>query len=67
MKRYVVSYMSFYDNDISLELVEAVDWQSAVQKSKFDIEYVLEDTLDLEEAKQLAFDCDEVFSVLEIT
>ena len=67
MKRYVVSYTSFYDNDISLELVEAVDWQSAVQKSKFDIEYVLEDTLDLEEAKQLAFDCDEVFSVLEVT
>ena len=67
MKRYVVSYMNFYDNDISLELVEAVDWQSAVQKSKFSIDYVLEDTLNLEEAKQRAFDCDEVFSVLEIT
>ena len=67
MKRYVVSYTSFYDNDIGLDLVEAVDWQSAVQKSRFSIDYVLEDTLNLEEAKQRAFDCDEVFSVLEIT
>jgi hypothetical protein len=71
MKLYVVSVLSFFDNKIVSEKIEAESWKEALlkhSKMKAEDESVGEDWLsdDIEEAKFDAFNADIVFEVLEI-
>ena len=65
MKKFAVSYISFFDNKMTIKIVEANDWKAALVQSEFMKDY---DDLpeDFEEAKQAAFDCDSMFEVMEI-
>lgn len=58
--------MSYNDNVIRAECVEAFDWREAIVKSKFSLEYTLDNAVTLEDAQAVAFDSDELFNVLLI-
>jgi oligoendopeptidase F len=64
LKKYAVAYINFYDNELSIKLTEANNWEEAVNKT-FDLFAELgEDcSTDIEEAKRQAFDADFMFEV----
>lgn len=70
MKKFAVAGMSFFDNDLKLEIIEAETWKKALCKhSVFNYE---NDDLswlsdDIEMAKNDAIDGDFTFDVIEIT
>lgn len=66
MSRYVVSYMSFFDNAIRAKCVEANDWREAIIASNFGLDYAVEESTTIEEAHEVAFSADEMFNVLLI-
>lgn len=66
MSKYVISYTNFFENTIQAECVEALDWREAIVKSKFALEYTLDDSATLEDAQDVAFNRHEMFNVLLI-
>jgi hypothetical protein len=68
MAQYVVSYINFFDNDLVSKKVTADSWFEALQLSGYyeGIEFTPEQQLDINLAKNEAFNCDSMFDVLEI-
>lgn len=68
MKKFAVSWISFYDNILHLEFVDAEDWEEALFKvSTFKFDSVEEmDEYGIEDAKREAFDSDCMFEVKEV-
>ena len=68
MTKFVVSYISFHDNDLQSEVVLADTWEDALLNSRFDLAWIFDDVeiFSLEEAKQRAFDGDSMINVIEI-
>jgi hypothetical protein len=64
LKTYVVSYISFFDNNLEMRKVEAESWQEAIHEA-FDLGYFSEYN-DIQNAKNDAFDMDFLFDVLEV-
>lgn len=66
MRRWAVGWMTFFDNVLKIEIVEAEDWHSALLKHSKVGEDPWEFPPDLEEAKQEAFNGDCTFDVIEV-
>ena len=70
MKKFIVGYINFFDNNLIIEIVEAEDWHDAIfQHSKIkngidDRSYISNETL--EDAKEDAFDMDMMIDVIEL-
>lgn len=70
MKKFVVAYMSFFDNKLEQKIILAEDWRQALILSNF-IEFYTDDMSDidnasLQEFKKLAFDYDSMIDVIEV-
>ena len=64
MNKYVVAFISFHDNVLTQEIIEA-ESEIAAAKQKMG-ETLYGDETSLEEIKSLAFDCDSMISVFKI-
>lgn len=67
MKKFAVGYIDFYDNELTIEIIEAEDWYTALNshtKLKSDECYLSSDSL--EAAKDIAFNDDFMIDVVEI-
>jgi hypothetical protein len=74
MSKFAVAHINWYDHDLTIEIVEAETWHEALFKhTEWEPHYdVFEDLINqgnfnMEEWKQLAFDIDAMFDVVEIT
>jgi hypothetical protein len=70
MKKYVVGYINFFDNELVIKIVEASTWQNAIG-AYFKDRQDLNDWLDelpatLEETKVYFFDNDSAIDVVEL-
>lgn len=69
-KLFAVSYMDFFNNNLITELHYADDWQDALSlhtKVVTDSEYMeFINAVDMEEAKEDAFNGDWLFDVVEV-
>lgn len=72
MTKYAVAYISFFENELKVEIIEANGWKEALSKHSMlldedgnpgDIEWLPED---MEEAKIEANNADMAFDVKEI-
>ena len=64
MKKYAVGFINFFFNDLKITIVEADDWQDALEKAHPNtVDYMPDD---IEAAKAKAFDQDWMFDVVEI-
>lgn len=76
MKKFAVAFISFMDNELTIEFHEANTWLEALSKhSKIDAAWFKElvepdgepdSNVDLKDAKQWAFDADSMIDVKEI-
>lgn len=70
MKKFAVGYIDFYDNELTIEIIEAEDWYTALNshtklKSMNEDEcYLSSDSL--EAAKDIAFNNDFMIDVVEV-
>ena len=66
-KKYAVSFIDFYNNDLSTKIVFADSWLEAFKEAHPDYnEWVTSiGPVSQEEAKQAAFDADFTFNVVE--
>ena len=64
MKRYAVAFISFHDNELTTEIIEANTWQEALEKHSQKLDWIEGNTL--EEMKANAFDGDCTIDVVEI-
>ena len=65
MKRYAVAFISFMDNEMHMEIIEANSAEEAVKSKLQRLDYSsLPDTL--EEIKRDCFDCDSMIDCIEI-
>jgi len=66
-KQFAVAWINFFDNDLTIDIVWAKDWREAAlscSPSQFDnLDEIPEDVT---EAKQMAFDRDSMFEVVEL-
>lgn len=64
MNKYIVAFISFHDNELTQELIEA---DSEVEAVKIKLgETLYGDETTLEELKSLAFDCESMISVYKL-
>lgn len=63
--KWVVAWISFFDNDLQIQTVEATSWEDALRQVN---PPVLPDDWSgtLDEVKQLAFDCDGALGVEQV-
>lgn len=69
MRRFAVAFVSFFDNSLTIEFVEAPNWQEAIPKHSqlaSTQDWVSNMPWDLEAAKQYFFDSDCLFAVEEV-
>ena len=67
MKKWAVGFISFSDNELWIEIIEAESWQEALKKHKqISIDGFEFDMTSLEAAKADAFDQDAMINVVEI-
>ena len=69
MKKWAVAFISFFDNELTIEFVDAEHWMGAIVKhSKIDLGWYeeIDHTDTLEQVKQWAFDADTMIDVKEI-
>ena len=67
-KAYVVSWLSFFDNEIHIEIIDALHEYHALELSNQDLINLwdMHELTDMQLLHDRAFDRDGVFSVLEI-
>lgn len=70
MKKFAVGYIDFYDNELTIEIIEAEDWYAALS-SHTKLKSMNEDQCylpsdSLEAAKNEAFNMDLMIDVVEI-
>lgn len=68
MKRWAVSFINWYDHDLSTVLVEAPTWQEALfmHPEVTKDAYEPQDLIDIEAAKIHSFDMDSMIEVIEV-
>lgn len=75
MKKYAVAHINFYDNILTIEFVEASNWQEALFLAfpfSYDVDSfarnpaITTDIASIEKAKQEVFSCDQLFDVKEL-
>lgn len=66
MSKYAVGFISYHDNVLTVDVVEAESWKQALAKHTDDPEMETYLPEDMEEAKGVAFDMDCMFDVKEI-
>ena len=68
MKKFVIGYLHYSDNELQLSVVEAKDWWEAIQVCPLfkDQDWLHEIPRDLEDTKEYFFDTDMAINVLEI-
>lgn len=64
MSKYVVAYISFHDNELTQQIVEAESEIKALQQVMG--ETIYGDETSVAEIQQFAFDCDSMVSVIAI-
>ena len=71
MNKFVVGYISFFDNVLKVEIVEATDWKDALVKhscisnDKYFVE-MIQNYESMDELIDVVYDCDATFNVIEI-
>lgn len=67
MKSFVIGYISFFDDDLKLELVDGEDWRDAMKNSRLVGDKVEDiDEFDIEGLKQEFFDIDSMIEIKEV-
>lgn len=66
MKKWAVGFMSAYDNELKVEIVEAEDWQSAIRGHSQTKEYEFDHRSSLEMVKETFFNADAAIDVVEV-
>ena len=68
MNKYAVAYMNLFDNDLTIEFVEAPNDIEAIYKhtKMLDIDNETDTSIDLEELKQQLFDGDILVDVKKV-
>lgn len=69
MKRYCISWISFYDNQLKSELIGAESEEIALRKALYNLYEVQDEEtekMNIETLKQFAFDCDGIINAIEI-
>ena len=66
MKTFVVGYLSFFDNEIEMEKVQAENELEAVKNSKFLAENDLTGYDSVDEIDYMLSGCDATISVIEV-
>ena len=65
-KRFAVGYISFHDNVLKLEFIEAIDERDALVQALNLLTGVEDFTSDCETLKGIAFDCDGMIEAKEV-
>lgn len=66
MKKFVVGFISFFDNELKLEIVYAESKAEAMRKCSFTQGYEFPANAPAEMIETIMFDCDSAISTLEI-
>lgn len=66
MKRFVVGFVSFFDNEVKLEVVEAATPEDAMRRSSFLQGYEFPAGAPVEMIQHEMFSCDASISVIEV-
>ena len=66
MSKYAVGFISYHDNILTVDVVEAENWKQALAKHTDDPEMETYLPDDVGEAKNMMFDMDCMFDVKEI-
>ena len=69
-KKFAVGVISFFDNELNIQIIESSTWQDALLKhSSIDVElwnYLLDDGESLEDVKRQAFNSNMMIDIVEI-
>lgn len=66
MKRFVVGYLNFFDNDLLMEFVFANSYEEAITNCSYIKEFSFPENTTFEDMKNILFDCDIVVSAIEV-
>lgn len=66
MKNYVVAFLSFFDNEIILEKIQANNEVDAIKMHSQLKDWEFQDNATLEDISDMLFNCDAVVSVIEV-
>ena len=66
MKKFVVGFLSFFDNDLQLEIIHAEDEVKALKQSKFIGDYEFPENATMDDIQDIMLNCDSVVSVIEV-
>lgn len=66
MKNYVVGFVSFFDNEIKLEKIQAENEVEALKNCSFIAGYEFPDDIDVDGIQEIMGNCDADISVIEV-
>lgn len=66
MKKFVVGYLNFFDNDLLMEVVSASSYEEAIMNCSYVREFDFPKDSTFEDMKDILFNCDIVISAIEI-
>lgn len=66
MNRYVVGFISFFDNELKQEIIEANSPEEALVHSKFIGDYEFPANASVDTIQQIMFDCDSAVNVIQV-
>lgn len=66
MRKFAVSYIDWFDHDLTTIIVRAPDWQHALQMHSKVKEFDIDWNASLDDVKKQFFDCDATVECVEI-
>ena len=70
MPKFAVGWINFFDNDLKIEIIEAETWKEALVHHSSIVpdrtSWADQISDDIEETKEMVFDCDCMFDVVEV-